>query len=428
MGAFNKVIGYEQIKGELLQVCDMIKNREAYEKLGAKLPQGILLHGDPGLGKTLMAECFIEECGLKSYTLRRTKGKEEFVKHIADVFREAKENAPAIILLDDMDKFANEDEAHQNAEEYVAVQAGIDESKGHEVLVIATTNDLDNLPDSLIRPGRFDKKIAVNCPTNEEADALIAHFLSDKQVSDDINVEDLSKMMKHVSCAELESILNSAAISAASKRRGCIYMDDMVESVLQSCYGMAVINHKKQPDESIRKLALHEAGHLVVAEVLEPESIGLASIRSKEVIVGESNGFVKRCKPPHNRRMEVLITLAGKAATELYYSETCASGCSEDLEHAHSMICDGICESGTHGLGFIQGYYGVTQDLKRQVETIVRAEMERYMFRTREILLKNRAFLEKVTDALIEKEILLFSDIREIRECVEIVADSSIIL
>ena len=425
MGAFDKVIGYEQIKDELLQVCDMLKNREVYESLGAKLPRGILLHGDPGLGKTLMAECFIEESGLKSYIVRRAKGKEEFVKHVANVFHEAKENAPAIVLLDDMDKFANEDEVHQNAEEYVAVQAGIDACKGYEVLVIATTNDMNKLPESLIRPGRFDKKIAVNCPTNEEADALITHFLSDKRVGADINVEDLAKMMKHISCAELESVLNNAAIAAASKRRGCIYMDDLVESVLQSCYGMEVISHNKQSDESIRKLALHEAGHLVVAEVLEPESIGLVSIRSREVVIGGSNGFVKRCKPASNRRKEALITLAGKAATELYYSETCASGCSEDLEHAYSMICDGICESGTHGLGFIQGYYGVTQDLKRQVETIVRAEMERYMFRTREILLKNRAFLEKVTDALIEKEILLFSDIREIRESVEVVENGS---
>ena len=123
MGAFDKVIGYEHIKSELLQVCDMLKNREVYESLGAKLPQGVLLHGDPGLGKTLMAECFIEESGLTSYTVRRAKGKDAFVKHVADVFREARENAPSVILLDDMDKFANEDEAHQNAEEYVAVEA-----------------------------------------------------------------------------------------------------------------------------------------------------------------------------------------------------------------------------------------------------------------------------------------------------------------
>ena len=119
MGAFDKVIGYEHIKGELLQVCDMIRNRDVYEKLGAKLPRGILLEGDPGLGKTLMAECFIEESGLDSYVIRRTKEKGVFLKYITEVFQKAVENAPAVILLDDLDKFANEDENHQNAEEYV---------------------------------------------------------------------------------------------------------------------------------------------------------------------------------------------------------------------------------------------------------------------------------------------------------------------
>ena len=198
-------------------------------------------------------------------------------------------------------------------------------------------------------------------------------------------------------------------------------MDDLVESVLQSCYGMEVISHNKQSDESIRKLALHEAGHLVVAEVLEPKSIGLVSIRSREVVIGGSNGFVKRCKPASNRRKEALITLAGKVATELYYSETCASGCKGDLEKAYELIWDGICESGTHGLGYIEGAFRMSDSLRTQIETITRAEMERYMFWTRDILLKNRAFLEKATEALVEKETLLFSDIREIRESVEVV-------
>ena len=130
MSAFDKVIGYETIKSELLQICDMIKNREIFEKLGAKLPQGILLSGDPGLGKTLMAKCFIEESGLPSFVIRRNKGNDDFVGEITETFREAKESAPAIVFLDDMDKFANEDDHHRDAEEYVAVQAGIDE--GHQ--------------------------------------------------------------------------------------------------------------------------------------------------------------------------------------------------------------------------------------------------------------------------------------------------------
>ena len=133
MNAFDKVIGYETIKNELRQICDMIHNKEVYEKLGAKLPKGILLYGEPGLGKSLMAKCFIEESGLKAYVVRRNKSNDDFIGEITDIFRKAKENAPSIVLLDDMDKFANEDSVHCDAEEYVAVQAGIDEVK--EILV-----------------------------------------------------------------------------------------------------------------------------------------------------------------------------------------------------------------------------------------------------------------------------------------------------
>ena len=146
MSAFDKVIGYEPIKEELMQICDMIQNREVYEKLGARLPQGILLHGGPGVGKTVMARCFVEESGLESYVLRRNRGSGDFIKHIADTFEKARENQPCVVVMDDMDKFTNEDSSHQDAEEYVAVQACIDEVRDSGVTVIATVNDIDKLP------------------------------------------------------------------------------------------------------------------------------------------------------------------------------------------------------------------------------------------------------------------------------------------
>ena len=135
MNKFDKVIGYETIKRELLQVCDMLGNKGEYEKLGAKLPHGILLYGAPGLGKTLMAKCFIEESGLKTYTIRRNKGTDDFVGEITDTFKRARENTPSIVFLDDMDKYANEDERHCDAETYVAVQSGIDEVRDFDVFV-----------------------------------------------------------------------------------------------------------------------------------------------------------------------------------------------------------------------------------------------------------------------------------------------------
>ena len=222
MSAFDRIIGYEPIKKELLQIVDMIRNGDVYEALGAKLPQGVLLHGAPGLGKTMMANCFIEESGLPAYVVRRNKGSDDFIAEITETFQKAKENAPCIVFLDDIDKFANEDSGHRDAEEYVAVQAGIDEVKNSGVFVLATANIIRKLPFSLVRLGRFDRKIEVERPTDKDAEEIIAHYLSDKKVSESVNMEDLSKMISYSSCAELETILNEAAIYAAFERKQSI--------------------------------------------------------------------------------------------------------------------------------------------------------------------------------------------------------------
>lgn len=129
MNAFEKVIGYETVKNELMQICDMVHNKERYEALGARMPKGVLIHGEPGLGKTLLAKCFIEECNINTYTLRNNRGAEKFIDEITDTFEKAKKNTPAIVFLDDMDKFANEDDFHCDANEYVAVQAGMQKKK-----------------------------------------------------------------------------------------------------------------------------------------------------------------------------------------------------------------------------------------------------------------------------------------------------------
>lgn len=417
MSALDKVIGYEAIKNELLQICDMIHNREIYEELGARLPQGILLYGEPGLGKTLMAKSFIEESGLKAYIVRRNKGDDDFIGEITDTFHRAKENTPCVIFLDDMDKFANEDSDHRDAEEYVAVQSGIDEVKNCDVFVLATANEMRKLPGSLVRSGRFDRKIEVKCPTDKDANKIIAHYLSDKKVSKNVNMEDLSKMISYSSCAELETILNEAAISAAYKRKTDIEMEDLVKSVLRMIYD-SPDNYTKASAEDIKKTALHEAGHLVVSEVLCPGSVGLASLRSTGR--DSTGGFIHRCKELSRRPYYVLVSLAGKAAVELYYCDTVASGCQSDINRAFNYIRDGISENATLGFGMIdvstRSFPETSENMNSRSEAVTHAELERYMRITKDILLKNREFLERVAAALIEKETLLYSDIRALTE------------
>lgn len=218
MNNFDKIIGYDSIKKELLQICDMLRNENIYSELGAKLPNGVLLYGDPGLGKTLMAKCFIEESRLKAFTIRKNKS-ENFVEYISEVFNEAKNNAPSIVFLDDMDKFANEDNHHRDAEEYVAVQSAIDDIQGCNVFVLATVNEYRKLPSSLTRSGRFDRSIEVCSPSSADSIKIIEYYLKDKKISENINIEDISKMISYSSCAELETIMNEAAIIAGYKRK-----------------------------------------------------------------------------------------------------------------------------------------------------------------------------------------------------------------
>lgn len=415
MNSFDKVIGYKSIKRELLQICDMIRNRTIYEKMGARLPHGLLLYGDPGLGKSLLANCFMEECGLNTVTVRRDKGGDAFINSIAQAFAKAKEEAPSVLLLDDMDKFANEDSSRCDAPEYVAVQAGIDDVKETAVFVIATANEIRKLPDSLCRSGRFDRKIRIQPPTAADAEAIIAHYLSGKQVSDDINMKDLTKMMSYHSCAELETILNEAAIRAAFARKDSIGMEDMVGTVLKQQYGASEdVPHNSE--EAVKKTALHEAGHLVACEILSPGSVGFASLLpSRENRCG---GFVHTCTTIPDS-CEAIIALAGKAAVEMRYPGQFADGCGRDIKRAVNSIREAAANVGTMGFSLLDvesdHSVSMSESLNARSEAAVQAELERCYNKAKSILSRNELFLEKITEAFLEKETLLYSDIQRIR-------------
>ena len=449
MNAFDNVIGYKEIKKELYQLCDMFKNKERYEKLGAKLPRGVIMYGEPGVGKTLMANAFIKESGLPCYTVRRKDASTNFTGEIVAAFNEARANAPSIVLLDDMDKFSNEDESHRDAEEYVTVQACIDESKGSDVFVIATVNEMRKLPSSLKRAGRFDLRFYFKTPSSKDAYEIIKHYFANKKLSADVNFDDIEKMMSYSSCAELESIINDSAIRAAFRKKDCIEMKDIIESVLAREYDIgsswstpdAGANDDDDDDcwddgdddgdeereasgdhspSDRKEVAIHEAGHLVVSELIEPGSVGLATIKPDK---RGNGGFIHNCHSFNKRRDLIKIALAGKAAVELYYSETCASGCNGDIAKAASLIEEGISESGTHGLGMIEVQtQSRSERYKSSMEALMAAELEKNMFAVRDMLLKNRVFLEKTAEALLEKEVLLASDIAKIREAVNAAA------
>ena len=410
MSAFAKIIGYENVKKELRQVADMIQNPDKYKAFGAKMPKGIILHGVPGVGKTMLAMALIEETGVNSKIIRHEMARDAFCTHIKNSFKElAASGEPAIILLDDLDKFSMDEKI---GEEFAVVQACIDSVKDNNIFIVATVNNMRMLPKSLTRSGRFDRNVEIGYPVGEEATKIIMHYMEGVKVAPDINYEDIAKMLTNRSCATLASVINAAAIEAAFAEKENIEMEDFVKATLTDVYGLE--NHcGEMSAEKREEIAYHEAGHAVIAEVLMPECIGMVSLSSKAC--SGLGGFVLRCKEPERRAYEILVSLGGKAACEMKYGRV-GNGTGRDLERASDEVLQSISQVATLGLSNLDLNAQNSGAYLYGREQVVAAEMERYLFKAKEIVADNREFLDKVAKELFVKHTLLFSDMKRIRE------------
>jgi len=425
MKEFDKVIGYEPIKQQLIQIADVLKNHEIYAALGASSPRGLLLHGEPGVGKTLMAKCLIEASGRSVYTCRKAESNGKFVKTISNTFAEAAENAPSIVFLDDMDKFANDDERHRNSDEYVAVQTGIDEVKGEEVFVLATANDLDNLPHSLLRAGRFDRTIEVEAPRGNDAVKIIERYLQGKNLAEDLDPSLLARILVGRSSAALETVANEAGLLAGYRRDRQVGMNHLIEACLQSVFNVPgdYVNDSRavrldgMGTES--QVIWHEAGHTVVSELLLPGSVALVTARRNADAGGTSGLTVHDTKSGNNlndARWDMLISLAGRAAIEIKLG-TLDTGTSSDLDHAFriaSGLQRSVCQHGffLHGAGG----FSSSETLEYQRELAAAVIIEDAYRQVKEMLAANIGFLDAIAGALAEKPLLTAPEIAEIRE------------
>lgn len=416
MKLLDQIIGYESIKEELYQIVDMFKNKERYKKIGASLPKGVLIYGQPGMGKSMLAKGFIEECEIKSLVLRKTKDPKSTLNDIYSTFETAADLGECIILIDDIDKFSESSCEDVDDEAFVAIQSGIDMVKDKDVLVVATANEYRKLPQSLRRSGRFDRKIAVQTPSSEDARKIIEFYMKDKNVDKSLDYDDVANMIGYTSCADLQTILNESAIYAGYEKKESIDINDIVRAYLRDSY-QSPDKKMKCSAREIETTAIHEAGHAVVAEALKKESVGFISVRTSGR--SSTDGFTHLCKEFNRRPENILISLGGKAAVELFYEGRCGSGCVSDLSKAINLIRDGTAYNGTYGIGAIDTRFDINDELSQshlaKLETICQAELERYLFQVRDILLKNKDFLMKIANELKEKEVLLYSDIKRIR-------------
>lgn len=421
MSAFDKVIGYEKEKEELYQLCDMAKNPGKYAALGVKLPRGILLYGVPGVGKTLMATALIEEMGedRKRYVLRKDKSNEEFVESISKTFQEAKENAPSVIFLDDLDKFASDSDS-RNPEELIAVQSGIDEVKGADVFVVATANEIRELPRSLRRAGRFDRILEICPPNRKEAVEIVRHYLKDKKVAADVTAESVARLMDGNSCAALESVLNEAGIYAGYENKPEIGREHIVRAVLRDIF---------EADESVNEMsaaakeevAFHEAGHAVAALTFDSEGVGLISVRpSKSDARGvtqifKSENYFGSYDRMHER---VIALLAGRAAVELKYGRLDV-GAASDLDRASAIVQRFIVDYAASGFALFHhdNHDGISSCNQEDGITAERSAMlARCYEEAKDVLRRNWAFVEKLAAALVERDTLVFEEIAELRK------------
>jgi len=404
MNAFDAIIGYRKTKECLFERLSALQNPTPFTALGAHLPKGLLLYGRPGVGKTVLAQAFIAESGRKSFAVSHTSGGETFLKELALKVEEARRNAPSILFLDDMDKYTDNDD---DKRAFVALQAHIDSLQDSDVFVLATANNLNIFPNSLIREGRFDALLRVPAPSLEDTPDLIAYFLKGVPL-EPLNFEDVAALASYSSCAEIKTLINEAALRAAYRGHICLSMDDLVHAFLKE--EQTEDEELAEVSELKEETAIHEAGHALLSEACLPGSVGFISILDSK----DASGHVRERKHLIRRPHSLLTALAGKAAVEMSYGHL-ASGADEDIGWAMALLRRGLLFNATGGASFLNCQSEDDPTLTPEQKAAAALEIEHYLTKDKEMVAHNRDFIEAVKNKLLEKGYLLSSELQAIK-------------
>ena len=409
-----KVIGYDSIKETLRQIADVLKRPEAYKEKGVSMPRGLLMESAPGLGKRLMASILMEESGRKSFVFRRINEGNTFLGEMKDIFDVAKEEAPSILLLEDLNLYVESNSPY--APEWACLQACIDETSDADIFVIATTNDTRYMPQSLLRPGRFDYILNLNPPVGKTAENIVSYYLRDKNLAKDVQISDIVKAMPQVSCATLETVMNLAAINSVYRDHAHVQKEDIIDALLKVVYNLRKADCEEDPQEH-QMIAVHEAAHAVVGEVLHSGSIGIITIRgSHGAIGGMESGFAVYAKSEEEFQDEIIKTLAGKAGTALIYGIMDIRAAA-DIKKADQLLDIWLCHFAGGGFSGVEPSENRLSEPRLSYnEAIKSAKLEELYRRAYKILYDNRDFLLAVQKELLEHETLLNSDLAKIRE------------
>ena len=409
MSCFDLVCGYGDIKAELMRIHDVLRHKEKFEKMGINKPRGLLLYGDPGLGKTRMAECFIGEWIFPVFEISKEKPGCDVITEIREAFAKAKEaEEQAIIFLDNLD-----DDADANL--YAALKVCIDACREDDVFVLAIARDKDNIPDYLLRPGRFDKVIEVENPTFEDAIEILNFYLALKECASDVDAEEIAGIMRGYNCADLEMVVNEAGVYACESERQVIMQKDL----LRACMCLVFTFPEKADackDRELLEAAVHEAGHVVAAEVLEAGCVAITSVSGHTggydgvTCVNEAKNNGRHLKQIERR---VIRGLAGKAASEIILGMIDV-GCADDMAaafHRVERLVDNFC---AYGFDTYEDPHS-SDWLRARKEQRIAEKMTEYYRAAKSLLTENRVFLDKVTEELMRQKTLRQVDIKKIR-------------
>ena len=438
---FTDVAGNESAKQDLSEVVDFLKNPKKYEKLGAKIPRGVLLAGDPGTGKTLMARAVAGEANVPFFSISGSEFAEMFVgvgaSRVRDLFSKAKKNAPSIIFIDEIDAVAHKRDARggagredeQTLNQILVEMDGFDNESG--VIVIAATNRVDMLDKALLRPGRFDRHVDVTLPERKDRLAILEVHFKNKPADKTVDLKALAAKTAGSSGADLANIANEAAITAAREGHKEITGADLTEAFERVAIGPE--RKSKVMNEQERKItAYHEAGHAVVGHVL-PDSDPVHKIT---IIPRGHTGGVTWFLPPEDRSYKSVYELkdvlaramGGRIAEKIIFGEdSVTTGASSDLQHVAELSKEMIIREGmgkkTRNLVYpseATGYYTISTGKPYSEKTAELIDEEIAEFtteaakRAEAVLKANRKVLDRVASALLEKESLEEEDLKNI--------------
>ena len=432
---FSDVAGLKEEKEEVAELIDFLKNPKKFQKLGARIPKGVLLVGPPGTGKTLLAKAVAGEANVPFYYISGSDFVELFVgvgaSRVRDMFKQAKQSAPCLIFIDEIDAVGRQrgsgiggghDEREQTLNQLLTEMDGFGANEG--IIIIAATNRPDVLDPALLRPGRFDRQVTVSLPDAKEREEILKVHARNKTFDKSVNLAAISQRTPGFSGADLENLLNEAALLAVRRNKNAIGMDEVDEATDRVLMGPAKTSRKITEKEK-RLVAIHESGHAVIGiKLADAQEVHKITIIPRGVAGGYTMMLPKEDKIGimTKEELECQITglLGGRASEKIFLGET-TTGASDDFKKATRIARSMVTKYGMSDLGpmqleeesegvFLGRDYNKTKNFSDQValeiDKAVRKIIEDCYDKAVNILKENEDLVHLLADALVEHETL----------------------